>query len=342
MRFTATLWSVLSNVRQTTQYSLTHTSIQPRSDYNNTNTCVYASYRHSSSVSNPSINNMVSSTATQTPREWRRSGSICVEGNIGCGKTTLLDYFRNYMQQRDKGDASVTQSAPSVIAEPVERWRNVEGENLFHYLYKDPTRYSLAFQTYVQLTMTKLHAKRPQLMERSIYSARYCFVENLYNLKHLSRLEYVILDKWFKHLVLTGEDSMILDQASDLAVKALRQLEYEFLSQPRGVDIDLIVYLRCPPQKVMDRIKVRSREEERDIPFEYIQNLHDLHEDWLIMRKFPVPAPVLVLNTDCDQASLSRLYEKAAPYISGEKPLQGHPMIISVEGDESNFATMKL
>lgn len=248
-------------------------------------------------------------------------GTICIEGNIGCGKTTLLDFFRARYKASGEPD-------PGVFMEPVERWRNVDGENLFHYLYKDPARHSLAFQTYVQLTMIKLHQKRPKLMERSIYSARYCFVENLYHLNYLSKLEYVILDKWFKHLVLATEHSD--------AIAANEELEYDLLSQPKGVNIDLIIYLRCSPQKVMERIRVRSRDEEKNISYDYIKSLHDLHEEWLITKKFPVPAPVLVLDTNCKKNSLQELYEKAAPYINGERKILRSPTIISLDEEEVN------
>jgi hypothetical protein len=51
-------------------------------------------------------------------------------------------------------------------------------------LYNDPHRWGFAFQANAQMTLAKLHAqptKAPvKVMERSIYSARYCFVENLY------------------------------------------------------------------------------------------------------------------------------------------------------------------
>ena len=51
-------------------------------------------------------------------------------------------------------------------------------------LYQDPRRWGFAFQANAQMTLAKLHAlpsKAPiKVMERSIYSARYCFVENLY------------------------------------------------------------------------------------------------------------------------------------------------------------------
>jgi deoxyadenosine/deoxycytidine kinase len=51
-------------------------------------------------------------------------------------------------------------------------------------LYNDPHRWGFTFQSNAQLTLAKLHAqptKSPiKVMERSIFSARYCFVENLY------------------------------------------------------------------------------------------------------------------------------------------------------------------
>jgi septin family protein len=45
-----------------------------------------------------------------------RPFTIFVEGNIGSGKTTFMNYFAN---------ADV-----HLLSEPVEMWRNVEGHNL--------------------------------------------------------------------------------------------------------------------------------------------------------------------------------------------------------------------
>jgi hypothetical protein len=100
-------------------------------------------------------------------------------------------------------------------------------------LYENPHRWGFAFQANAQMTLAKLHAqpaKAPiKVIERSIYSARYCFVENLYQKytfdfhqknsiipyifsKILQNVEYEILKDWFQ--MLTSNDSCHLDLIS--------------------------------------------------------------------------------------------------------------------------------
>lgn len=202
-----------------------------------------------------------------------RKCTVAIEGNIASGKTTLLQYFSKFE------DALVYQ-------EPVDKWRSVKGHNLLGYMYSDPPRWSLAFQTYVQLTMIDQHKsvipseKRVKLMERSLFSAKYCFVENLFQSSRMTEVEYAILTEWFDWLV-----------AND------------------NPHLDLIVYLRTDPAVCWNRIQARHRPEEIHIPKEYLYNLHDLHEDWLIgRRKFSVPCPVLVLDANGDLRKMEHLF----------------------------------
>ncbi|XP_025076562.1 thymidine kinase 2, mitochondrial-like isoform X2 [Pomacea canaliculata] len=206
---------------------------------------------------------------------------VCVEGNIGSGKTTLLNHFLNNKDTE-------------VIQEPVSMWRNVRGFNVLDHLYRDPSRWGMALQTYVQLTMLKIHTK-PQvqpvrMMERSLHSARYCFVENLRNSGNMPEMEYVILDEW-----------------------------YRWITQAHNVHVDLFVYLYTTPETCYERIKKRCRSEEIGISMDLLQNLHILHEDWLKHQKFPVNAPVLTIDANCDLTLMFEKYRQHEPVILGKK-----------------------
>ena len=100
---------------------------------------------------------------------------VCLEGNIGSGKSTSLTYLANKYDQ------------VTALSEPVDKWQDLNGHNLIELMYKDLNRNAFGFETYAQLTRLQMYADsykfRPnkpiRLMERSIYSQRYCFTENL-------------------------------------------------------------------------------------------------------------------------------------------------------------------
>lgn len=195
------------------------------------------------------------------PRHIKRKYTVTVEGNIGSGKSTVLHYFKQF----NKVD---------VLQEPVDKWQNVGGVNTLDLLYKDALRWSLTFQSYVQLTMlqnhTQKHTNPVKIMERSIYSVQYCFIENLYKSGLLADVNYTILSEWFNWIM---KNSII--------------------------DVDLIVYLRADPQSCMERIKKRNRGEESSVPMEYVESLHELHEEWLVHQtKFTAPAEIIVLDAN--------------------------------------------
>lgn len=80
-----------------------------------------------------------------------------------------------------------------VLTEPVNLWRDLNGTNLLDLMYVDPNKWAYPFHSYVQLTMLQNHLEMAEhgllnprvdehfisIMERSIFSARYCFLENL-------------------------------------------------------------------------------------------------------------------------------------------------------------------
>lgn len=158
-----------------------------------------------------------------------------------------------------------------VINEPVDLWRNLNGNNLLELMYKDPKRWAFAFHSYVQLTMLQNHLELANdsnlsfnnlnekcfsinIMERSIFSAKYCFVENLYKANLFKPVEYEILDKWFN-----------------------------FMTSSHDCGLDIIFYLRTNPETCLKRLNQRARTEETNrVSIEYLQQLHDFHEEWLI------------------------------------------------------------
>ncbi|XP_076019981.1 thymidine kinase 2, mitochondrial isoform X3 [Genypterus blacodes] len=198
---------------------------------------------------------------------------ICIEGNIASGKTTCLEYFSKI------GNIEV-------LTEPVSKWRNIRGHNPLGLMYQDPTRWGLTLQTYVQLTMLDRHvsaiAAPVRMMERSIFSAKYIFVENLYRSGKMPEVDYAVLTEWF-----------------------------EWITTNISMPVDLIVYLQTSPQTCHERLKKRCREEEKVIPLEYLESIHQLYEDWLINRTTsPLSAPVLVIPADDNLEEMLHRYEE--------------------------------
>lgn len=203
---------------------------------------------------------------------YKRPFTVCIEGNIGSGKTTFLEHFKKF-------------NNTAVLQEPVELWRNVAGTNLLELMYSDPARYAFLFQSYVQLTMLQLHtfktACQYKIMERSVYSAR-CFVENMKRTKLLSDVELVVLEEW-----------------------------YSWFIGSAYIETDLIVYLRTTPEVVYQRMKARSRKEENSVSLEYLKQIHDIHDEWLYHQTlFTIPAPVLVLDGNRNLEEMVVQFEK--------------------------------
>lgn len=62
-------------------------------------------------------------------------------------------------------------------------------------------------------------------------------------------------------------------------------------------------------------MKARARSEESCVPFEYLKDLHELHENWLIHGQFFRPAPVLLIDANLD---LDKIINE---YIRSEKSI---------------------
>ena len=63
------------------------------------------------------------------------------------------------------------------------------------------------------------------------------------------------------------------------------------------IDRTKVVYLRCTPEKCYERTKKRQREEESEIPLEYLTKIHNKHEEWF--KDYP-SENVLIIDTTAD------------------------------------------
>lgn len=216
-------------------------------------------------------------------REIQRS--FIVEGNIGAGKSTFLHMLKQYLNVQ-------------IMLEPHEQWQNVaDGHNLLDLFYKDPKRWAYSFQSYAfisRIMMQQAHARTNpymiQILERSVFSDRYCFALNAYELRYMNPLEWKIYQEWFSWLV------------------------EAYLPKPDG-----FIYLRTNPAICYSRLKQRNRNEEATVSLDYITKLHEKHESWLIEKKDIAPSlaqiPVLVLECDIDFEHNKEEQEKHVEYV---------------------------
>ena len=161
--------------------------------------------------------------------------TILVEGNIGSGKTTLIDSLKNIPNLE-------------LLTERIADWKNVGGHNLLNLVYTGGLKYHYLFQMTVlrsQLTdiLTRTD-KKIKIFERSPHSSFHVFIEGV---KHkIQDVEYKSLEKWFN-----------------------------FATTPEGLNFkpDLIVYLQTTPEIAYRRLSNRERPEEACITFEYIKKI---------------------------------------------------------------------
>ncbi|KAK8764981.1 hypothetical protein V5799_032409 [Amblyomma americanum] len=157
--------------------------------------------------------------------------------------------------------------------------------------------------------MMQLHLAPVQtpvkLMERSLQSARYVFVENLHRSGHMTSVELSILDQWFS-----------------------------WITKNEAVGLDMIIYLRTNPQVAMSRILERKRPEEADFPFDWLCRVHDLHEQWLLGRsQFPLPPKVMVVDANKDCTDIQQEFAQHLPDILDRSQLCHAPL---ANGPSSN------
>jgi len=233
-----------------------------------------------------------------------------VEGNIGAGKSTFMRMLHNNLQM-------------PVMYEPVHRWQSIGGShNVLEKFYQDSQRWAYTFQSYAFLTRiieqehhARTHKKGMQILERSVFSDRYCFAQNCYEQGIMSELEWQMYTDWFSWLV------------------------EEHVPRPNG-----FIYLSCPVSKCYDRLKKRNRFEEVAVTTEYLQRLHDKHEAWLVQKKEIAASlagvPVLVLDCSVEFETIPAIQEQLCAQVSafmGITPLRTPHTSMQFRTEPTNY-----
>ena len=123
------------------------------------------------------------------------------------------------------------------------------------------------------------------VQDRSIYEDAEIFAKNLYRQRFIDARDYKVYRQLYGSIV-----------------KALRPP-------------DLMIQLSCPVRTLRQRIRLRGRAMEQDIPVSYLRRLNRLYEDWF--RRWDL-SPVMRLETDrldwltdlVDRADLFRRIER--------------------------------
>jgi deoxyadenosine/deoxycytidine kinase len=185
---------------------------------------------------------------------------IFIEGNVGSGKTWIINLIKKQKFEKI-----------NIMEEPVNNWIDI---GIFKKYYSNPERWGLTFQLFVIMTklnrLSEISNKDINIIERSGYSDRYVFMNNMKNNGILNNMEVLIYD-----------------------------IIYETLMKKYEIDKNSkYIYIKTSPEKCLNRIKKRNREDEKEIDIFTIKNWHKMHEEILIPYFKQKKFKILIINND--------------------------------------------
>jgi deoxyadenosine/deoxycytidine kinase len=215
---------------------------------------------------------------------------LSIEGNIGAGKTTIIEK----MKDRLRSDEIV------FVKEPVDQWEHFrdssDGENILMKFYADQTRHAFTFQVLAYTTRLALLRKTVRenpcakviVCERSLDADRNIFAKMLRDSGKMSDIEFQIYDHFFSEY--SEKDEFRISPQSPPTE----------LGHYQRYNLDGVIYIDADPEICSGRIKKRSREGESGIPVDYLKSCREYHENWLLRGKDLGKCKVLHIITDED------------------------------------------
>lgn len=183
---------------------------------------------------------------------------ISIEGNIGSGKSTLVNLLNEKFNN----------SQIHFLSEPVDEWTNFmdeDGENILTKFYKNQEKYSFTFQIMAYISrLNKLKMKMEELnmtnqnniiiTERSLSTDKHVFAQMLYDDNKMEKIQLDIYNEWFH-------------------------------SFNKETTVKKIIYIQTEPEICSKRINERNRSGEENIPLDYLQNCHHYHENMMDIER---------------------------------------------------------
>ena len=183
---------------------------------------------------------------------------VSIEGNIGSGKSTVINTLKEYYKSSDKSSEKVY-----FLEEPVSEWveiKDSDGKNIIEKFYENQEHYSFSFQmmAYIsRLAMLKRAIKYCKekgikliICERSLQTDKNVFCKMLHDSGKIEDINFQIYNKWFS----------------------------EFISE---IPLIYFVYIKTEPKIAHERVLKRNRKGE-NISVEYLEMCSMYHDNWLI------------------------------------------------------------
>ncbi len=199
---------------------------------------------------------------------------ISIEGNIGSGKSTMVEYLKQNLQN----DSTIC-----FLQEPVDIWNTIidkNGVNIIENYYNDQKKYAFQFQMMAYISRISLLREALKknydiiITERSIFTDANVFAKMLYDEENIEETEYKIYKLWFN----------------------------EFIKDIPKISL---IYVKTCPEICYRRVLIRNRIGET-IPIEYLKKCHGYHEEWINKNK----EYLNVLTIDGDKTISEKLKEE--------------------------------
>tara|TARA_B100000900_G_scaffold259070_1_gene220832 strand:+ start:16173 stop:16862 length:690 start_codon:yes stop_codon:yes gene_type:complete len=193
---------------------------------------------------------------------------LSIEGNIGAGKTTIIENLEK--QLKDNPDVIF-------LREPVNIWDTIKDDNnitILQKFYENTEKYAFAFQVMA-------------------YATRSANVKNA--IKKNPNCKYIICERSLEadnniFAKMLRDDGMIEDIKYTI-------YEHFYHACKDDINVDAVIYIDSSPEVCLNRINKRSRDGEGGIQLDYLQRCKDYHDQWLLNN---CTFPVCHINTDTD------------------------------------------